>query len=76
MRKTSVYLDEADSVRLAALAEAEGKSQAEVIRDAIRAYASRSKDARRFALDGAGQGRGGRSIADQDESELLAGFGE
>lgn len=70
-----MYLDEAESARLAALAAAEGRSQAEVIRDAIRSYAPQHSGNRRFALDGAGESRGGRSIADVDESLLLEGFG-
>ena len=38
MRKTSVYLTERESKRLAELARSEGRSQAEIIRDAIPAY--------------------------------------
>ena len=34
MKKTSVYLDELDAQRLRKVAEEEGHSQAEVIRDA------------------------------------------
>lgn len=74
MRKTSVYLDEDDARRLAMLAELEGESQAEVLRKAIRAYVPRPRGARRFVLDGAGEGPGG-SIADIDEKVLLEGFG-
>lgn len=74
MRKTSVYLDDDDARRLAMLAEATGESQSEVLRRAIRAYLPRPRGARRFALDGVGEGPGG-SVADIDERELLEGFG-
>jgi predicted transcriptional regulator len=75
VRKTSVYLDDADVRRLARLAELEGVSQSTVLRNAIRAYVPAPRGARTFALDGVGEGPG-TSIADVDETELLAGFGE
>lgn len=75
MRKTSVYLDEADARRLAQLAEAEGDSQASVLRRALRAYVPTPRGERTFALDGVGEGPGG-SVADLDDRELMAGFGE
>lgn len=75
MRKTSVYLDEADALRLARLAEMEGVSQSSLLRKAIQAYVPAPRGGRRFALEGAGEGPGG-SIADLDECELMAGFGE
>lgn len=74
VRKTSVYLDEADAQRLAMIAAQEGESQAEVLRKAIRAYMPHPRGGRRFALDGAGEGPGG-SIADIDERVALEGFG-
>lgn len=75
MRKTSVYLDEADARRLARLAKQEGISQALLLRKAIRAYLPPTGSDRRFALDGVGEGPGD-SVANLDESELLVGFGE
>jgi predicted transcriptional regulator len=75
MRKTSVYLDDADAVRLAWLAELEGVSQASLLRRAVRAYVPEQRTAGGFALDGAGAGPGG-SVADLDDDALLAGFGE
>ena len=75
MRKTSVYLTDAQAERLATLARLEGRSQAEVLRDAIESYAPRTSSDRDFALFGSGTGPGG-SIADVDEHELMAGFGE
>lgn len=75
VRKTSVYLDDADARRLARLAELEGVSQASLLRRAIRAYDPGQRTTRVFALDCAGEGPGG-SVADLDEDALLAGFGE
>lgn len=74
MRKTSVYLDNADARRLAMLAEREGVSQASLLRKAIRAYVPQPRGGRVFALDGVGEGPGG-SVADVDAATLLAGFG-
>lgn len=74
MRKTSVYLDDELAGRLARLANAEGRSQAEIIREAIATYQPRSRHDRDFALDGCVTGPGG-SVADVDEDDLLRGFG-
>jgi predicted transcriptional regulator len=75
MRKTSVYLDDVHAARLKRIAEAEGRSQAEVIRDAIMKYPERDRPRRKFAMAGIARGPGG-SVADMDEEELLKGFGE
>ena len=81
MRKTSVYLDELDAERLRKVAEEEGRSQAEVIRDAIYLYAARPKPVRDrnfavFRLAEADVFPGPRrSIADTPEQELMKGFG-
>lgn len=78
MRKTSVYLSERESRRLAALAESEQRSQAEIIREAINAYVPvRPDDDRVFAL-AAGFERideDPRPISAIPEDELLDGFG-
>jgi predicted DNA-binding protein len=82
MKKTSVYLDEANAKRLRALAEEEGRSQAEVLRDAIYLYGARVRPARdrNFAiaklteadvLPGAP-----RPVSEIPDEELLKGFGE
>jgi predicted transcriptional regulator len=75
MRKTSVYLDDVHAARLKRIAEAEGRSQAEVIRDAILKYPEQSRPDRKFALFGAGESKDGLA-ADLPEEELLKGFGE
>lgn len=74
MRKSSVYLTDEQARRLASLARTEGRSQAEVLRDAIVSYRPRPNGDRDFALDGCVTGPGG-SVADVDEDELLRGFG-
>jgi Ribbon-helix-helix protein, copG family len=78
VRKTSVYLTELESRRLAELARSEGRSQAEIIREAIDAYRPRAGGDRNFELL-----RGferidddDRAVADIPEEELLEGFGE
>lgn len=75
MKKTSLYLDEADVARLQRLAAQEGRSQAEIVRAAIAAYEARRQPDRHFALTASGAGDG-RSIADIPDEELLEGFGD
>ncbi len=75
MKKTSVYLNDEQAERLRQAAEAEGRPQAEIIRDAIVQYTSRPVLPRTFAMSGIAEGPGG-SIADIPEEELLRGFGE
>jgi predicted transcriptional regulator len=75
MNKTSVYLTDDERDRLAYLARRTGKSQAEIIRDAIRSYERHVETERWPSIDGAGTGPGG-SIADIPEEEYLKGFGQ
>lgn len=78
MRKTSVYLTERESRRLAELAHSEGRSQAEIIRLAITAYVPAGRSGGDFAL-AAGFARiddDPRPISDIPEDELLHGFGQ
>ena len=74
MHKTSVYLTDEETARLASLADREGTSQAEVLRRAIRNYEPERHGDRDFALVGCAEGPGG-SIAAIAEEELLEGFG-
>lgn len=74
MRKTSVYLDDADAERLRRLAAEEGRSQAEIMRAALSAYERARTPPRDFLLEGAWAGDGS-SVADVPEEDLLAGFG-
>lgn len=77
VRKTSVYLSERESRRLAELAASEGRSQAEVIREAITAYVPPGRSEGDFAL-AAGFARidgDPRPISEIPDDELLDGFG-
>ena len=78
MRKTSLYLDDVDSVRLRRLAEREGRSHSDVIRRALAEYETAHLGAREFAIFALppSEGPAGRSIADVPDDELLDGFGE
>ena len=75
MRKTSVYLSDAQAERLSRLSEQEGRPQAAIIREAITAYGARRSGDRQFSLDGVVVGDG-TSIADVADDERLRGFGE
>jgi predicted DNA-binding protein len=77
MRKTSVYLDEQQAERLARLAREEGRSQAEILRDAIASYESPPVRDGSFAI-AAGFERiddDTRPISEIPKDELLEGFG-
>jgi predicted DNA-binding protein len=72
-----VYLSEREARRLVELARAEGRSQAEIIREAITAYVPAARDGGDFAL-AAGFERCDadlRPISEIPEDELLDGFG-
>jgi predicted DNA-binding protein len=78
VRKTSIYLRERESRRLVELARAEGRSQAEIVRQAITAYVPTVRGGGDFAL-AAGFARRDddpRPISEIPEDELLNGFGE
>ena len=77
MRRTSVYLTERESRRLAELTRSEGRSQAQIIREAIVAYVPPGRGGGEFAL-AAGFMRIDddlRPISEIPEDELLDGFG-
>jgi predicted transcriptional regulator len=75
MRKTSIYLDDAQAKRLARLSRAEGRPQSQIIREAISKYQPPPRQDRNFALAGCVEGPGD-SIADLDVDELMHDFGE
>jgi predicted DNA-binding protein len=77
MRKTSVYLDDELAERLARLARELGRSQADVLREAIATYQPESSHDRDFAL-ASGFPRidaVARPISEIPDAELLEGFG-
>lgn len=77
MRKTSVYLDDELTKRLARLAREEGKPQAEILREAVAAYQPRSSQDRSFALAASfvRTDDDPRPISQIPKDELLEGFG-
>lgn len=77
MRKTSVYLDDKQAERLARLARQEGRSQAEILREAITAYQPTVSRDRDFALAAGFPRIDGdpRPVSQIPEHELLDGFG-
>jgi predicted DNA-binding protein len=77
MRKTSVYLDDQRAERLARLAREEGRSQADILREAIDTYRPKSSLDRGFALAAGFARTDGdpRPISQIPEDELLEGFG-
>jgi predicted DNA-binding protein len=77
VRKTSVYLTERESARVAELARSEGRSQAEIIREAINAYVPAGRGKGEFALAVGFQriDNDPRPISEIPERELLDGFG-
>lgn len=73
-QKTTVYLETADYRRLRALAQSEGRSTAELIREAVAEYAARRAPAQRPRSVGAG--RSERGDVSERAEDLLSGFGE
>jgi len=74
MKKTSVYLGDVDLERLHRLVRRVGRTQAEIIREAIAAYEAQHLPDRSFAVACSFEGDG-TSVADMPEEELLRGFG-
>jgi predicted transcriptional regulator len=78
MRVTSLYLDDELSTRLARLAHQEGRSEMEIVREAITTYQPKPASDRKFSL-AAGFARidsDAPSIGRCSQEELLEGFGE
>lgn len=73
-QKTTVYLNAADYRRLRALAQSEGRSTAELIREAVAEYAARRAPARLPRSLSAG--RSGRGDLSERAEDLLSGLGE
>jgi hypothetical protein len=73
VQKTTVYLDAADYRRLKAIARAQGRPPAELVREAVARYTAAEMPARRARCVGAGASRRG-DLSERAE-ELLAGLG-
>ena len=71
MKRTTVYLDELTDLELAHLAKQQGRSKAELIREALAAYTQQQKRAQEPVPSWVGMGRSGvPNLAERDE-ELL-----
>jgi predicted transcriptional regulator len=68
MVKTTVYLDAAIAVTLRQLSQQEGRSQAELIRDALAEFAKRRK---RPPIPGAGEFDSGESAVSRNAEKVL-----
>jgi hypothetical protein len=66
--KTTVYLDEADAAALRRMAAQTGRSQAEIIREAV---AAATAPARRRKLKSLGTGHGGGSTVGRNADALV-----
>lgn len=77
MRKTSVYLNDEQAARLARLARQEGRSQAEILREAVATYEPPASRDRRFEVAVGFPRTDGdsRPISEIPDEELLKGFG-
>jgi predicted DNA-binding protein len=71
--KTTVYLDTADYQRLKALARAQGRTPAELVREAVALYARSQRDL--VLPKSVGAGRSGRGNIAERAEELLTGMG-
>jgi hypothetical protein len=78
LRLTSIYLSDEQADRLARLAKAEGRSQAEIIREAISSYRPCPRQDRNFAVAGNFKriDPASHPISEIAEGKLLRGFGE
>jgi hypothetical protein len=74
MIRTTVYLDETDKQKLAALAARTGDSEAELIRRGVRMVVAGATSAR--PRIGYGRSGDGRSARDADDLLAETGFGE
>jgi hypothetical protein len=72
MLRTTVYLDEDTVLEIRQLADAENCSQAEIIRDAVKAYLDQTRaQSRRPSLPGIGAFHSGRKDISERAEKLL-----
>ena len=69
MIKTTVYLEQDTALALRQMAEVQGKTQAELIRDALLTYTSK---ARKPKIPGIGEFDSGRTDTSERAEQLLA----
>jgi predicted transcriptional regulator len=70
--KTTVYFDADDYRRLQAIAEAQGKPAAQLVREAVRSFVAANSPARPTSIGAGSSGKG--DVAERAE-ELLRGMG-
>lgn len=71
MKRTTVYLEELTDLELARLAKQQGRSKAELIRDALETYTRQQKRAEEPVPSWVGMGRSGvPDLAQRDEALL------
>ncbi len=73
LSKTTLYLPEADYRQIKRLARRQGRSAAELVREAVAEYAARHGGLKRPASLGAG--RSGKGDLSERADSLLRGFG-
>ncbi len=71
MQRTTIYLSDELRRRLARLSDATGRTQSELIREAVEAYTSE----RPLRPRSIGMGRSGRGDVARNAEQLLAGMG-
>ena len=71
MRRTTIYLDEDTVLAIRQLADAENLSQAEIIRDALKAYLQQAQASGRPLPPGIGAYRSGRQDISEQAEVLL-----
>jgi len=69
--RTTVYVDEDVAVALRHRAAVEGRTQAELIREALRRYVERVEQPERPPIAGIGRHRSGRTDVSERAEELL-----
>ncbi len=71
MLRTTVYLDDEIALAIRQLAETQKRSQADIIRDALRRYIKQTKRQGRPPLSGVGAYHSGRADVSEKAEELL-----
>ena len=74
LTKTTVYLPEPEYRALKSLARRQGRSTAELVREAVTEYARRQRGSKRLPRS-IGAGRSGRGDLGERAEELLQGMG-
>ncbi len=71
MKRTTVYLSETTDLELTRLAHHDGRSKAELIRDALESYVEKKQEKKRTLPKWVGAGRSGIPDLAQRDEELL-----